>query len=204
MIGTIIKLAVLYELGLTVRGTIERHNYYNEARYYCDQVGKPLLRIGMRRLPWEPPNGDVTIDIDPEVLNLEGGVLGDERQMPFVDKQFGVAFNEHTLEHLYSPEDVEQAVNECVRVADKAVFLVPSPYSIAGNLLNPTHHLRLWFDQLNNRILVEENKYNIGLGFNFGSTFDYKNISPAGIGQVLVAENISPKIITSGHGFIVV
>ncbi len=203
MIGTVIKLLALYEVGLSVRGTLERHNYYNEAREYCNQIGKSLLRVGMRRLPWEPPNGDVTIDIDPEVLNLEGGVLGDERDMPFKDKEFGVAFNEHTLEHLYSPEDVEQAVNECTRVADKAIFLAPSPYSIAGNLFNPTHHLRLWFDQTNNRILVKENKYNIGLGFNFGSTFDYMNKESPRIGQALVAERIPPKIITLGNGFIV-
>jgi len=185
MLG-LLKILIVYEGCITIKNIIERHTSYNQAREYCDQIGKPLLRIGMKQNFWEPPNGDVTLDIDPIVLNIEGGVLGDERQMPFSDKEFGVAFNEHTLEHLYSAEDVEMAVNECVRVADKAILLAPSPYSITGNLFNPTHHLRLWFDQTNNRILVKENKFRTGFGYNHASEFDYVNKSSPGIGQALV------------------
>lgn len=110
----------------------DRHEGFREARAYCRLVGKPLLRIGVNRSPLEPPNGDVTLDLDPAVEDREGGVvLGDERNMAmFVDGQFGVCFNEHTLEHLETANDVALAVKECLRVADYAMFLFPSRWSV--------------------------------------------------------------------------
>lgn len=183
MIGKLLLLILGLEAGLQVRENIERRTYYNLAREYCNSVGKPLLRVGMRRSPLEPPNGDVTIDIDPAVQEIEGGVWGDERGMPFGDKEFGIAFNEHTLEHLSSPEDVQLAVNECVRVADKAIFLAPSPYSLMG-IFHPTHHLRLWFDTVNSQIRVVGNEYRIG--------------------QVMVVSDSAPEIVAFEGGFLIV
>ena len=151
---TILLVVSGYELSLQAREIAERHHYYNIARKYCDEVGKPLLRIGIKRSPLEPPNGDYTLDIDPIVLSLPGGVLGDERSMPFANKQFGVSFNEHTLEHLHNIEDVKAAISECCRVADHAILLAPSPYSIIG-LLHPDHKLRMWFKN-NNKIVVSQ------------------------------------------------
>lgn len=105
---TVIGLTALYEAMVQTPEFAERHMAYREARAYCDAVGKPLLRIGIRRSPLEPPNGDTTLDIDPIVLTIPGGVQRDERDMRmFSDRQFGVAFNEHTLEHLHTVEDVE-------------------------------------------------------------------------------------------------
>jgi len=92
--------------------------------------------------------------------------------------------NEHTLEHLDTLEDVEVAVNECVRVADIAIFIAPSPYNIS-NLGNPKHPLRLWFDQVNNKIRVEKNPYRLP------------------IGQVMVSEDNAPRIEKIGNGFII-
>lgn len=132
-----------YELGIQSREFDERHSAWRSAQAYCNAVGKPLLRIGMRRSPLEPPNGDVTIDVDRVVLSIPGGVQGDERAMQmFASKRFGVAFNEHTMEHLDAPEDVALAVAECLRVADFGYFLFPSAASIVANL-HPTHHLQL-------------------------------------------------------------
>lgn len=161
----VLGTAVVYEGSIQVSEHAERYHYWEVARAYCDLVGKPLLRIGIKRSYFEPPNGDITIDIDLKVLDIPGGVHGDERFMPFADKQFGACFNEHTLEHLHTAEDVEMAVNECARVADVAFLLAPSPYSIWANLFNPTHNLRLWMDPRNNRILVRPNKWKTGLGF---------------------------------------
>jgi len=146
----------------------------------------------MKRSFLEPPNGDVTLDLSEEVLGIKGGVLGDECDMPFKDKQFGVCFNEHTLEHLRYPEDVEAAVKECVRVADYAVLLAPSPYSIYATFFCPTHLLLLWFDDENNEIRVMENKYNTGFGFNLG-----ENLPPRdqrGIGQAMVLHDKFPVV----------
>lgn len=134
----------MFEAGTQVKEVMERHRLFRQARATCAANQKQLLRIGVRRGPLEPPNGDVTLDIDRAVLGIPGGVCGDERAMPFADKEFGVCFNEHTLEHLENPEDVALAVRECVRVADVAMFLCPSPYSVWSNLFNKTHHLRLW------------------------------------------------------------
>lgn len=159
--------ALTYEGVIQVKEHKERHDYFNWARGYCDSVGKELLRIGMRRSGLEPPNGDVTLDIDPEVLNIAGGVQGDERFMPFRDKEFGVCFNEHTLEHLHSAEDVEMAIKECRRVADYTVLLAPSPYSIYASLFCPSHRLRLWFDNEQNEIVVRPNDWRTGLGYSY-------------------------------------
>jgi hypothetical protein len=157
--------ALLYEGTIGATELHERFNNWNWARDYCDQVGKPLLRIGMHRGPFEPPNGDYTLDVDPAIEDIPGGVLGDERNMPFCDKQFGVCFNEHTLEHLHDAQSVEMAVNECRRVADYAVLLCPSPYSIYATLFCPSHRLRLWFDNKNNRIVVKPNTWATGFGW---------------------------------------
>ena len=160
MLGQIIAAILVYEGVITLTEVAERHRYYDLARAYCNAIGKPLLRVGIKRSIFEPPNGDVTLDIDLAVLDIPGGVHGDERDMPFADKQFGVCFNEHTLEHLRTVEDVELAVAECTRVADYAIFLCPSPYSIYATLFCPTHHLRLKFE--GNTMLVTDNTYNTG------------------------------------------
>jgi hypothetical protein len=161
---TVITVAVIYEITIGITETMQRHSYYKWAREYCDKVKKPLLRIGMQRSFLEPPNGDYTLDIDPEVQNLPGGVVGDERFMPFEDKQFGVCFNEHTLEHLHSIDDVEKAIAECRRVADRTVLLCPSPYSIWATFFCPSHRLRIWFDKENDKIFVKPNTWRSGLG----------------------------------------
>lgn len=189
MFGLLAAGVLVYEGFIHLAETQERWNYYNYGRDYCTKTGKQLLRIGVRRGVLEPPMGDVTLDIDPVVLNYEGGVLGDERHMPFADKQFGVCFNEHTLEHLETPKDVELAVNECIRVADIAILLAPSPYGIYATFFCPLHNLRLWFDNENNTIKVAENKYITGVGV----------IAPAignenhqRIGQAIQAQNNQP------------
>ncbi len=183
----IIALAT-HEAGIQVKENVERHTYYNTARQYCDEVDKPLLVVGIKRHFWQPPNGDITVDIDPKVLNIPGGVLADEREMPFNDKTFGACYNAHTLEHLYTPDDVELAVNECLRVSDKVVFLAPSPYSIIANMLVPGHNLRLWFDPANNRMKVANKN----------------NRAPVSTGQALVVQDYAPEIIRVGRGFAIV
>ena len=182
---TLLGLWVGYEGGIGVRNIIERHTYYKEAREYCDRIGKPMLRIGMRKYFWEPPDADVTVDINPEVRTIAGGICADERNLPFANKEFAACINQHTLEHLSSIGDIEKAVNECVRVADIAVLLTPSPYSLFTNVFNPHHNLRLYFDQVKNTIRVEENIYNI-----------------KSIGQVMVVKDF-PKIYSRGIGVVI-
>ncbi len=188
MILALLGIWLGMEAGAGLRNEIERHTFYREARDYCDSVGKPLLRVGMRRYFWEPPDADCTVDINPDVTKTHGGVLADEREMPFEDKQFGVCLNQHTLEHLSSPAEVEQAVGECVRVAEITVLLTPSPYSIVSNVFNPEHKVRLHYDSINNRIRVERNPRH-------EQTLD--------IGASMVLHDVSPQIYTRGGAVVI-
>jgi Methyltransferase domain len=160
----ILSSAAVYQGGITVRENVERHHYWRVARAFSDLSGKPMLAVGMQRWSWEPPNPEAVVDIDPSVELLDGGTYGDERALPFRDKQFGAVYNAHTLEHLGTAEDVQAAVDECLRVADIACFLAPSPYSITASLFCPAHNLRLWFDSQNNKIVVKKNNWRTWLG----------------------------------------
>lgn len=160
--------AVLWETGVQVKEHVERHDWYNWSREYCDSVGKPLLTVGLQRGTYNPPNGDSVIDVDPEVLDVSGGVLASVTALPFPDKKFGIAYNSHVLEHLSSPEDIEAAIAECRRVADYAVLLAPSPYSIMANLFCPSHNYRLWMDSKNNKVVVKPSSWQTGIGVNYG------------------------------------
>ena len=157
----IVGAAVAYQAFFTIKENIERHTHFNAALAFARLVDKPLLVVGLQRRFWEPPNGDVTVDIDPEVLTIEGGVLADVKNMPFTDKRFGAAYVAHILEHMETVLDVETAVNECMRIADRVYFLCPSPYGIISNFFCPSHYLRIWFDQASNTITVADNNYRI-------------------------------------------
>ena len=160
--------ASVYEGSIQLKENAERHHYWSLARAYSDLARKPLLVVGMKRHWFQPPNGDITVDIDHEVESIAGGIRADERALPFRDKEFGAVYNAHTLEHLATPEDVELAVNECLRVGDIALFLAPSPYSIIANFFCPSHHLRLWLDNVTNEIVCKPRNFQTGLGFHSG------------------------------------
>lgn len=164
----VLGAASVYQAAITTSENAERHHYWQVARAYSDLVSKPLLVVGMKRAAWQPANGDVTVDIDPLVTQVPGGVLADECALPFPSKMFGAVYNAHTLEHLETADDVEAAVNECLRVSDVSFFLAPSPYSITANLFCPSHKLRLWFDETNNRILVRPSNWQTGFGYHSG------------------------------------
>ena len=172
-VSLVVGAAVLWELRLGVQEHIERHQYYGIARAYCDEVGKPLLTIGMQRWSGNPPDGDYVIDTDPAVMSVPGGIMGSVTEIPFPDKHFGVAYNSHVLEHLDTPEDIELAIVECRRVADYAFLLTPSPNSLYANLFCPSHKFRLWYDKENNKILVKPSTWQTGWGV------DYPSVSQA-------------------------
>ena len=197
-LGVIVKLLIAYQVGLTAKENVERHDYYGQAREYADAVGKPLLAVGLQHGFWQPPNGDITIDINPDVESIEGGIMADVRDIPFPDKYFGACYCPHVLEHLESAEDVQRAVDECVRVSNMAVFLCPSPYSITGNFFCPAHHLRLWFDPELNRIRVTGNEFRTGLGIPSAGQYEQSGR----ITQSLVALN-PPNVVEIRKGIVI-
>lgn len=198
---TILKTLVMYEATLGLKENMERHNFYKSAREYSNNVGKPLLVVGMQRHWWEPNNGDVTIDVDPKINTIPSGLWADEREIPFPDKYFGAVYNAHTLEHMPTEEDIELAISECIRVADKAIFLCPSPYGIYSSLFCPAHKYRIWFDQANNQVKVAFNKFNTGIGPQPGAG-DTNHPPPKQYSQSLVTDTM-PRVYKIGHNYLI-
>jgi len=89
-------------------------------------MGFPLAQAGIKV---------VSIDNDPQILKMaliNAGVLGadieyreaDAFHLPFLDREFKVAFSEGLVEH-YSDEDIAKLVAEHQRVSDIVVVSVP-------------------------------------------------------------------------------
>ena len=84
--------------------------------------------------------GDTCLDVDPRACQGCSYVPGDVRNLPFENKQFGVAYNSHVLEHMATLEDCTAAWSELHRVAEVVLTCVPSKSSIMA-WLAPEHHL---------------------------------------------------------------
>lgn len=104
-----------------------------KARKMSDELGKPMLNVGAgtagsslrAKLLGSQLVGDVNLDISASGATPHGRnrvSFGDIQDLPFEDKQFGVAYSSHVLEHVDRPG---QALQELDRVADKVVAVVP-------------------------------------------------------------------------------
>ena len=72
----------------------------------------------------------VNVDIRPDgAKSLQANL--EEAHLPFYDREFGVAFASHVLEHL---ENWELALTEWNRVADWVIVVVPHPLSLTGRI----------------------------------------------------------------------
>ena len=126
----------------------ERQENFRLARGASDSSGKPLLVVGKPQ-EWDfsivgHPCGDVTLDIDPRVLEQcrTSGIVGDVTTIPFPDKYFGAVYVSHVLEHLDSQVAFNQAMDEIHRVAD-AVFVCWPRWWSPGAWSHPDHKLLL-------------------------------------------------------------
>ena len=118
----------------------ERLTAFTEARALADRLLKPLANIGCggpRNLaniitPRFLEESDVNVDVVPrDVPNFK---QADIYHLPFTDKEIGVAWVSHILEHL---EDPDAAVKEVERVSDFQFFLVPDWWSSSAAI--PSH-----------------------------------------------------------------
>ncbi len=101
--------------------------------------GKGIINLGAgphrtcqaQIIAWQPEvlsNIDIAPDGMPHFIQLDI-----EREvLPFADKQFGVAFLSHVLEHL---DNWQFAVEEASRVADYVVIVLPHPAYFSGQFL---------------------------------------------------------------------
>lgn len=75
------------------------------------------------------------IDIDPDGLPNFIQLDVESDPLPFPDKQFGVAYCSHVLEHL---DNWQFCLDEMVRVADYVVIVLPDPSYFSG-WIDPEH-----------------------------------------------------------------
>ena len=104
-----------------------------KARQISDKLGKPMLNVGAgtdksslrAKMLGSQLVGDINVDISASEATPHGPnrvSFGDVQSLPFKDKQFGVAYSSHVLEHVDHPD---QALKELDRVADKVMAVVP-------------------------------------------------------------------------------
>jgi hypothetical protein len=131
----------------------DKNRKYRAADNCARKKAKPMLVVPgpwgvkpARRWFNKPAHGggDVCLDIDRRAVSGHPyAVVGSVTHIPFSDSVFGAAFVSHLLEHMPTPKDAVQALDELNRVAD-AVFLVyPSRQSMA-NWVIPEHKLWVW------------------------------------------------------------
>lgn len=85
-------------------------------------------------------NIDIELDGLPNFIQLDI----ETELLPFADKQFGVAYCSHVLEHL---DNWEFCLREMVRVADYVVVVLPDPVYFSG-WLAPDHKQHFSVDDI--------------------------------------------------------
>lgn len=140
--------------GLTLRDllhlTIVKTAAFEKAKELSN--GRGIVNIGagphrtyQAQIIAESPSVMANIDIAPN--GMPGFVQLDieAEHLPFSEKQFGVAFLSHILEHL---ENWQFALVEACRVADYVVVVLPHPAYFSG-WLDPQHKQHFSRDDIN-------------------------------------------------------
>jgi len=152
IIGGIIVLTGLWQLGVWVTETQTKNRTYRVALAYARKTGKPLLVGGPWGVqPWRrrfkiPAHGegDVCLDIDRRAV--EGHkcpIVASITDIPFADKSFGAVFFSHVMEHLPTTTMAKKAADELNRVAEGVFIVYPSKQSFAAWII-PVHYLWVW------------------------------------------------------------
>lgn len=131
----------------------ERHKVFNQAREHSNSLRLPLLVVGTPKHSFSHPEGDVTIDNDPDKQGHGNTELADVRDIPYPSSYFGAAYASHILEHLPTVDDACVALDELKRVADKVFVVSPHKSSIIA-WLYPGHHL--WVTNSGDGFILEQ------------------------------------------------
>ena len=128
---------------------VRRWKRFGAARRYAAAVGKPLLVVGRPSgLIRTYKEGDVTLDIDPRVMDdCRSGCVADVRNIPFPDRYFASAFCSHVLEYLPDVAGMEKAVAELHRVAEKVFICYTLQLTIWWRFFSIYQQLWLWEDR---------------------------------------------------------
>jgi len=113
---------------------------FDEARRLSG--GKGIINIGAgpnrtfgAQVVAREPEVLANIDIDPDGLPNFIQLNVESDPLPFADKQFGVAYCSHVLEHL---DNWQFCLSEASRVADYVVIVLPDPSYFSG-WIDPEH-----------------------------------------------------------------
>ena len=151
------KVTIGYQVFVWVNDLHQRQSRYDIALTRSRELGKPLLVVGgpnpsssncllCRTLGvYTHGYGDCCADILKEAC--EGAprvVVTDVRNMPFRDKEFGVAYCSHVLEIMPSAHECQLAIDELCRVADEVVITSRTKMSV-GNWFS--NDLKQWVYQ---------------------------------------------------------
>lgn len=166
--GLLLPLALFgaWQAAVQLGQVAERQLNYRAAEAEARRRGKPLLVVGgplgsnpLRRLLPLPahPCGNTCFDLDPAACrHCRRSVQGDVRDLSmFRDRQFGVAFVSHVLEHMPTIEGLNRAVVELARVADVVYVVGPRKASLIAWLI-PSHHL--WVRVEDGLVIAEQRR----------------------------------------------
>lgn len=143
----------------------DRRRKFRQARAFAEAASKPLLVVG------RPGNnrirvytgGDVTIDLDPEVLKdcPHGGCIADVRSIPFADGYFGAAFVSFVLDYMPSVPDFEKAVAELHRVADNVFVCHTRLFNIRWRYLPIPDRVNVWISEKDGKLQARPSPWRV-------------------------------------------
>ena len=130
--------------------TVTKDVAFKEAKRLSN--GKGIINLGagphrtcQAQIIAESPEVLANIDIAPDGIPHFLQLDIETDSLPFSDKQFGVAFLSHVLEHL---GNWRFALNEARRVSDYVVVVLPHPAYFSG-WLAPEHRQHFSVDDIN-------------------------------------------------------
>ena len=149
VIGAILAAFGLSQIIAVAWEHIRRWRKFRDARQHAAAVRKPLLVVGRPSgLIRTYKEGDVTLDIDPRVLEgCRSGCVADVRDIPYPDGYFASAFVSHVLEYLPDVAGMKKAVAELNRVAEKVFICYTLQLTIWWRFFSIYQRLWLWEDK---------------------------------------------------------
>ena len=149
ILGSVLGLFGACALGDLLHVAVTRDAAFEQARKLSN--GKGIVNIGCGphwtyqvQLIAEQPEVLANLDIAPDGMPHFIQLDVERNPLPFADKQFGVAFASHLLEHL---DNWQFALAEMLRVADYVVVVLPHPTSLVGWLW-PEHRQHFSLDDI--------------------------------------------------------
>jgi len=134
MLGSAVSLVGSYALRDVFHLALTKNAAFEKARELSN--GKGIINIGavphrtyQAQIIAESPEVLANIDIAPNGMPHFIKLDIETDPLPFPDKQFGVAFLSHILEHL---DNWSFALEEACRVADYAIVVLPHPAYFSG------------------------------------------------------------------------